>query len=82
MKWINGDKPDRRGFYAIQYSWSGGEGTFYSSRDYDHNLGFGRLPVFKYAGPFETEQEADDFADKADTVEHAVWLSKQEAVSK
>ena len=82
MKWIDGDKPDRRGFYAIRYSWTPEEGTFYSSYYYEHNFGFGRLPVFKYAGPFETEQEADDFADKADDADYADWLSKQEAASK
>ena len=62
------------GYYALHYSWDSSEGSFINTdclvvgAKYKHRwggCGF-RYPLFEIAGPFETESEADDFAEEND----------------
>lgn len=65
-EWRSGN-PKEKGWYAIQYCWDTEEGTFYAC-DYFNGSNWTdkTLPIFQFAGIFENEIDAEEFADKED----------------
>lgn len=59
--WIWGD-PTIPGWYATIHCWDAAEGIFPSSNKWDGNQWGSSLPIVGYAGPFETQEEAESWA--------------------
>ena len=66
-EWQEGNKPVKKGFYAIHYSWCINEGSFMSN-DYFNGKEWAVRdnPTSHFAGPFKTPNEADEFCDNND----------------
>ena len=66
VMWEDGEFPDNKGFYAINFCWEPREGSFCGSEYFDGRKWRTNYPVIKYAGPFKNERDAIVFSDKND----------------
>ena len=60
------EKPPVEGFYATHYCWDPIEGSSVGSDYFHDNRWESNYPVFQWAGPFDTEEDAVNWADEND----------------
>lgn len=66
MDWTFSENPQQKGWYAISYCWEAEEGIFNGASFWTGTNWEGCLPIFAFAGPFETSAEAVAWADAQD----------------
>ena len=68
MDWINELEPIEAGWYAVHYCWDAAEGSFLTTLYFDGSKWDSeiRVPVFQFAGPFSSEEEAEKFCEDND----------------
>ena len=71
MNWTFNTDPQQPGIYAVLVCYDSEEGAFPSHDEWDGarwkgERWEGSRPVVAYAGPFDSEQKAEEWADKND----------------
>jgi hypothetical protein len=68
VKWVYDKYPceELPGIYAISYCWDCDEGSFCGLNLWHGNEWEEGLPIIAYAGPFESEYEAEDWLERND----------------
>ena len=69
LEWIWESKPTASGFYAITYCWDAEEGMFPGSSFFDGVAWDTALPIVAFAGPFNSKELAEAWADANDVEE-------------
>ena len=61
MKWTAGDAPKKDGWYAIKINYGDEWGEYGSVDILTDGKWCDKVPVVSHCGPFESEEQADDF---------------------